>query len=164
MNTFRSNCDDFADGSLAQDDAERFDLELDRAEQADPVFIDAGPAETPAQRRFREFNEYDADQAELAERERRHQDRGRLERNVMNCSVCGEELDPKQECTCPGSSYCTCEFEHHHFGCCESFDEVIDHFEHDHPELAKDQWSPVAHIPQNVLDAHDESMYRRVAK
>ena len=51
-------------GSLRQDDAERFDLALDREEQADPVFIDADSAETPAQRRFREFNEYGADTAE----------------------------------------------------------------------------------------------------
>jgi hypothetical protein len=45
--------------SLRDDDADRFELELDRAEQADPIFLDRERPETAAQRRYREWYEYD---------------------------------------------------------------------------------------------------------
>lgn len=39
---------------------------------------------------------------------------------LLICGYCGEEIEPgNNECLCPGSDYCDCEFARHHRGCCE---------------------------------------------
>ncbi len=76
----------------------------------------------------------------------------------MNCGQCGEELDPKEECKCPGSSYCTCEFNHHHRGCCESYEDLVTAYIEAHPGI--NSWDAVGAIPQPILDAHDEYLMR----
>jgi hypothetical protein len=73
----------------------------------------------------------------------------------MDCGLCGEELDAAEECPCPGSDYCVCEFERHHAGCCDSLDEMMECIEKDRPGMTDDEWEKVPDlIPDAVWAAH----------